>query len=67
MSYELKPCPFCGSDDVELRKGMIMNGAVHCNGCTADVVFDAVRLIHDGDWDWQSAVTEGWNRRNMDA
>lgn len=41
MSEKLKPCPFCGSKNVELRTGMVFNGAVHCNDCTADVVFDA--------------------------
>ena len=60
---ELKSCPFCGSNNVEFREGMIMNGAVHCKDCTADVVFDAVRLVRDRDYDWQSAVTSGWNRR----
>ena len=59
----LRECPFCGSTDVELRRGMIINGAVHCNNCTADVVFDAVRLVRDGDDDWQTAVTVGWNKR----
>ena len=62
----LKSCPFCGSTNVELRKGIVMNGAVHCNDCTADVAFDAVRLVRDGDYDWQSAVTQGWNRRAED-
>jgi len=60
---KLKRCPFCGSENIELRKGVMFNGAVHCNGCTADVVFDAVRLIRDGDFDWQSAVSEKWNMR----
>ena len=59
----LRPCPFCGSANVELRKGVVMNGAVHCNHCTADVVFDAVRLVREGDYDWQTAVTNGWNKR----
>ena len=63
MMDVLKECPFCGSADVELRSGIEMNGAVHCNACTADVVFDAVRLIRNGDYDWQTAVTNGWNRR----
>ena len=61
---ELKPCPFCKSKDVELRAGMMFNGAVHCNNCSADVVFDAIRLIAEGDYDWQTAVTNGWNRRD---
>jgi transcription elongation factor Elf1 len=64
---ELKPCPFCGGKDVELRAGVMFNGAVHCNNCSADVVFDAVRMIAEGDYDWQSAVTDGWNRRVKDA
>ena len=50
---ELKPCPFCGSKNVELRTGMVFNGAVHCNDCTADVVFDAVRLTLSGDDNWR--------------
>ena len=62
----LKPCPFCGSTNVELRAGAFWNGAVHCNDCTADVVFAAVELIAKGDRDWQSAVTEGWNKRPYD-
>ena len=63
---ELKACPFCGSDNVELRKGVLYNGAVHCNNCTADVVFEAVELIRDGNYDWKTAVTEGWNRRTTE-
>ena len=60
---ELKKCPFCGSNNVELRSGVMFNGAVHCFDCTADVVFDAARLIYEGDYDWQSAITEKWNKR----
>lgn len=60
---KLKNCPFCGSNNVVLRQGVTINGAVHCLDCTADVVFDAYRLIKDGDYDWQTAVTNGWNRR----
>lgn len=63
MANELKPCPFCGSKNVELRAGVMFNGAVHCNECSADVVFDAVRMIAEGDYDWKTAVTDGWNRR----
>lgn len=64
---ELKPCPFCGSRNVELRKGVLYNGAVHCKNCTADVVFEAVSLISSDDSNWQSAVTKGWNRRAENA
>ena len=60
---ELKPCPFCGSTDVELRAGAVFHGAVHCNACTADVVFDAMRMIEQGDYDCETAVTDSWNGR----
>lgn len=60
---KLKPCPFCGSDKVELRSGFAFNGAVHCFNCTADVVFDACRLVADGDSNWQEACVNGWNKR----
>ena len=64
---ELKPCPFCGSKNVGLRPGVMWNGAVHCDDCSADVVFDAVRLIFQGDYNWEDAVTAGWNRRADDV
>ena len=60
---ELKCCPFCGGKNIVLRQGALFNGAVHCLDCTADVVFDAVRMIAKCDYDWQTAVTNGWNRR----
>ena len=60
---ELKCCPFCGSKNIVLRQGVLFNGSVHCLDCTADVVFDAVRMIAECDYDWQTAVTNGWNRR----
>ena len=60
---KLKPCPFCGSHDVELRRGFAFNGAVHCNNCTADVVFDAVGLVIHGNDNWQKACADGWNKR----
>ena len=64
-SEELKCCPFCGSTNVVLRQGAMFNGAVHCLNCTADVVFDAVRMIKDSDYNWQAAVTKGWNNRAL--
>ena len=60
---KLESCPFCGSDNVQLRSGIMFNGAVHCNNCTADVVFEAVDMIAKGEYDWQTVVTNGWNRR----
>lgn len=61
---ELKPCPFCGSENVELRKGIMYNGAVHCNDCGADVIFEGVTLYCEETGDtWQEAETVRWNRR----
>lgn len=61
----LKPCPFCGSENVELRDGIMFNGAVHCNNCTADVIFYAVNLVvEETKKTWQEVMTENWNRRN---
>ncbi len=62
MNEKLKPCPFCGSTDIELRKGVIFNGAAHCMDCTADVVFEAFYLVTEGG-DWREAVRARWNRR----
>lgn len=65
--FGLKPCPFCGSGDVELRPGIMFNGAVHCNSCTADVAFSAVELIVGKvERPWQEEIAESWNRRAGD-
>ena len=63
MSDKLKPCPFCGSEDVELRDGCLFNGAVHCNTCSADVVFAAVKSLSQGGDSWKENCIAGWNRR----
>lgn len=63
INYKLSPCPFCGSLNVGLRPGVMFNGAVHCDNCSADVVFDAVRLFAEDDPDWKGAVINGWNQR----
>lgn len=57
---ELKPCPFCGSANVSLRKGDVICGAVHCDGCGADVAFDLNKEEEDT---WRIATTEKWNAR----
>ena len=61
MIEKLKPCPFCGSKDVVLRPGIIHSGAIHCNNCTADVVFNAVMNFMGANWE-ETTVT-GWNKR----
>lgn len=58
---ELKPCPFCGSEDVEpaldefAPEGHKVDWwVVHCNRCSAEY-----RNIHCD----KEGVIEGWNRR----
>ena len=63
MKNELKPCPFCGSTNIELRKGLFWGGGIHCYECTADVVFDSVKLVADKNCDWKTALTDAWNKR----
>lgn len=59
----LKPCPFCGSKNVEIRAGLMFSGAVHCNACTADVVFNAVSNLLEYSKDWKEITVERWNMR----
>jgi ribosomal protein L37AE/L43A len=47
---KLKPCPFCGSEDIEVTEGM-----VQCENCNASYFGQADNPL--------SAVLEGWNER----
>ena len=53
---ELKPCPFCGSEDVRLRWHMgTATYGVFCRGCVVDfLMYFEVR----------DDVIEAWNRRD---
>lgn len=59
MIDELKPCPFCGSKNVELK----INGLVQCYHCTACVVFITDELKKGFDPNWLTSAVENWNRR----
>ena len=58
MKNELKPCPFCGSDDIDYG---IMSGTmkgfdyIQCQNCGAEV-----RSINNGKY---IEAIEAWNRR----
>lgn len=69
MPNELKPCPFCGSDKVYIREGVMFAGAVHCRNCTADIIFHAVEnaLAANEDTPWEEKLTESYNRRVNNA
>ena len=56
---ELKPCPFCGSDDVGVYKqwilGSVWKHVVKCKGCSATI--DKCTLSE------YSLAVDAWNRR----
>ena len=54
---EVRPCPFCGSRDIEddLYRGMQM---VSCNTCGAKGP-----EVETGDWVTEEALYRSWNRR----
>lgn len=58
MKNELKPCPFCGSDDIDYG---IMSGTmkgfdyIQCQNCGAEI-----RSINNGKY---IEAIEAWNRR----
>lgn len=59
---DLKPCPFCGSEDVDLVRLFLGTSAVRCNRCDADVVFYSTVTLDVG-LEQDEAVSELWNRR----
>lgn len=63
MTEKLKPCPFCGSEDIEIRKGVVFAGAVYCRTCTADVIFNAVDNLYN-ELSWEENLISKWNKRS---
>ena len=58
MTTELKPCPFCGSDNVTLEfVDRHMYWEVNCNDC-----FAAGPVTTDGET--EQAARVGWNTRH---
>ena len=55
----LKPCPFCGGTNLQLRVRPPFVAEIHCEGCMIDVVIKEDQL--KGNWA-QQAITI-WNRR----
>lgn len=51
---ELKPCPFCGGNDCELKLNQEIGVYVHCPDCGVSM---------DGYTYWEDMVIEMWNRR----
>ena len=65
MNAELKPCPFCGSHDVELEDISDENGElwmIQCNGCGISVCAPGGE---DGCCDaTKEECVAAWNRRS---
>ena len=59
MSAQLKPCPFCGSDDIEIRQPIQDSWMFHCHQCHAAVQF----LTCDCWGSTNHAAVLAWNRR----
>ena len=61
MQIELKPCPFCGSENVRVvsqtLEAYFLGYIVHCDGC-------GVETKHFFD---EQKAAEAWNRRADDA
>lgn len=54
MKEKLKPCPFCGSENIEIERGPISGlFCVTCHSCFASSAF----------FDCEDAVIKAWNRR----
>jgi hypothetical protein len=62
-SVELKPCPFCGSNEIEVDcymrddAGVCIEPAANCNGCGGIFIFD-----FKGKEPWPE-ITRRWNTR----
>ena len=55
MTDKLKPCPFCGSEDLEDRRGFIK-----CNSCGVEGPVFAIGGKHD---DVRKEAIAAWNKR----
>lgn len=68
-NFELKPCPHCGGEDIEIYAfNIIVDARVECNGCGATSgEYNAERI--DGETDQEhefrcaELAVEAWNKR----
>lgn len=59
MSVKLKPCPFCGSEDLEIKQVIQDSWMIHCHQCHA-----AVQFLKNECWSSKThAVIDSWNQR----
>lgn len=57
---DLRPCPFCGSDDLRIDGGF-----VRCNNCECDGPYH--EEMDESDEDSIEGIAEKWNTRAADA
>lgn len=69
MPNELKPCPFCGSDNVKMSKGASWmmkkyRGNIRAVGCAECGVFGGVfNLLAMTEKEAEELAIKSWNRR----
>ncbi len=54
MTEELKPCPFCNSNELDVFYGNMYSN-IHCKKCACRLVFDSGTLRED--------IEKAWNKR----
>jgi Lar family restriction alleviation protein len=56
---EMKPCPFCGSENVSLSTHAMNGTWVHCDKCGT---YGRIKWNHD-----ENAAKDAWNTRTIEA
>ena len=60
---KLKPCPFCGGEDIEIQTLHLMpDGFVSCKSCGATIDVQ-IRNCYNWKKKLVKALIESWNRR----
>jgi Lar family restriction alleviation protein len=67
MQSELKPCPFCGGNNLRFRLSDIEGWIAHveCTDCD-DMLGPMSEYKHDDKEDAEKDASEVWNRRNLE-
>ena len=57
---ELKPCPFCGNDDMKVEDTEGADYVIRCSGCECHM-FD--KMVWSEDVDDRAELVKAWNKR----
>ena len=67
MTEKMKPCPFCGSEDISIETESDVMGKIaraHCEICGATASGIGVMSRPDSDADLHPTAIAAWNRRS---